>query len=369
MVEYFVSEDFQGRENPPNYSHETKAVIPMIRQVFAAFHHCSKLYALIANVEHKGAKADLVVLSESGIGIVELKHYYGKIHDEGALWKAGPERIKAGKYDNPHKQVQAYTATIRDELIGVKRYNDPWLSGTYSDWSEFKWNTVVCFTNPKAQLDPFRDDYAQKIYRQKLIKPWEHFDILQPEDFPEWVAQLRFERQNIKQGYASFRLTPRQIKNIIKYFEVTPWTEINNLMPTHKPYAYALLREDKERWLSFALMVDKLKIGRKPENEIVIPEQFEQASRDHAIIRRSLGRIYLKDVSSNGTFVDGKRLVKDKETVLEIGKNPQVTLGGPEPGDKVCLLTFSFEPPDVPGTLIPQTAGSQERATSTVQDL
>ncbi len=71
-VHDFVGQNAEGRELAPDTSHETLAVIEIIKRVYEAFNHHQHLYALIANLNKQGAMADLVVITERGFGIVEL---------------------------------------------------------------------------------------------------------------------------------------------------------------------------------------------------------------------------------------------------------------------------------------------------------
>jgi len=72
-VKYFVSKDSQGREQVPDYPYETLAVIEIIKNVYADFNHTPNLYAIIANLNKRNAMADLVVITERGLGVIELR--------------------------------------------------------------------------------------------------------------------------------------------------------------------------------------------------------------------------------------------------------------------------------------------------------
>jgi pSer/pThr/pTyr-binding forkhead associated (FHA) protein len=73
-------------------------------------------------------------------------------------------------------------------------------------------------------------------------------------------------------------------------------------------------------------------IGRKPSNHLKFPADFTSISRDHAEIVREGNKFRLIDHSSNGTFVNGKRV---QEVYLRDGDVMMFAEGGP----KVSFLT------------------------------
>ena len=77
-------------------------------------------------------------------------------------------------------------------------------------------------------------------------------------------------------------------------------------------------------------------IGRKPSNHIMFPANLTSISRDHAEIVRDGNRFRLLDHSTNGTFVNGKRI---QEAYLRDGDVLMFAEGGP----KVSFLTQTKE--------------------------
>jgi pSer/pThr/pTyr-binding forkhead associated (FHA) protein len=77
-------------------------------------------------------------------------------------------------------------------------------------------------------------------------------------------------------------------------------------------------------------------IGRKPSNHVRFPADFTNISRDHAEIVREGNKFRLVDHSSNGTFVNGKRV---QEVYLREGDVLMFAEGGP----KVSFLTQTKE--------------------------
>lgn len=73
-------------------------------------------------------------------------------------------------------------------------------------------------------------------------------------------------------------------------------------------------------------MNNRIEIGREPEgsNAIQVPEAFNKVSRRHAFVYEDDGFVIIEDNrSSNGTFVNGKRITK-----TQIYENDMVWLGG-----------------------------------------
>ncbi|MCR5725029.1 MAG: FHA domain-containing protein [Treponema sp.] len=68
----------------------------------------------------------------------------------------------------------------------------------------------------------------------------------------------------------------------------------------------------------------KIVIGRSPDCDIVIDNKL--ASRNHALIQKIRDEYFLKDTNStNGTFLNGKRVPPDKYVKLNPGD--KITVG------------------------------------------
>jgi len=71
-------------------------------------------------------------------------------------------------------------------------------------------------------------------------------------------------------------------------------------------------------------LVAKITIGRSQDNNIVIDNKL--ASRHHAIIQKIKDAYFLKDENStNGTFLNGRRIPSDKYVRLNGGD--KITIG------------------------------------------
>jgi len=334
-VKIFVSRDSEDRPWAPDYTHEARAAQDITMRLWAAFHHLPTLCAVIANLHEPSA--DMVLMTERGVGVIELKHNAGNIAiNPDGTWYADHRPIQAGRFSNPHEQVQAYAQSIRDKTLQL--ILPPWLRRTPSDWDAFKFQTSVCFTNPDS-----RTDGVKKQVTQPRLVPrarWENdFSVTIPEDIPNWAANLRFQVDMGRQRrFEPYRLAPSSIVNVITLrFGATEWREILELMPTGKPYAFLALLDNEQQVQTFGLHKDLVVVGRDPSQcDVVIPKNFSRVSRVHARIVRRVDSIIIDDESMHGTFVNGQPVTGNQSLMHK----HIITLGGSTAGEKVCGLQF-----------------------------
>lgn len=89
-----------------------------------------------------------------------------------------------------------------------------------------------------------------------------------------------------------------------------------------------LTETDKVSYLMFnnskVKLVAKITIGRDTKNDIVIDNKL--ASRRHAVIQKIKDAYFLKDEgSTNGTFLNGKPIPKDK--YVKLNSQDKITIG------------------------------------------
>ena len=71
----------------------------------------------------------------------------------------------------------------------------------------------------------------------------------------------------------------------------------------------------------------RIVIGRANDCDIVIPDEHDNVSRHHAVISFDfLGRMTLSDTSSNGTLINGTRMLKGAS--VPVTRNDKIQLGG-----------------------------------------
>ncbi len=71
----------------------------------------------------------------------------------------------------------------------------------------------------------------------------------------------------------------------------------------------------------------RIVIGRANDSDIVIPDEHDNVSRHHAVISFDFfGRMTLSDTSSNGTLINGTRMLKG--TSVPVTRKDKIQLGG-----------------------------------------
>jgi hypothetical protein len=356
-VKSYITRDPSGNPWPPVHEHEATAVIGLIQRLHEALNHERTFYAIFANLQ--APSADLVVLTEMGLGVAELKHYDGRLNVQAGEWYGGTRLIRAGSgYGNPREQVQAYANRIRRDLI--PHLAEFWSADQEDLNTRLKIQTAVCFTNQQMQVAPDVKE-AIELEADRVGRRWSTFQVLTPGSFTTWVGSLRFSvEQGRAASFAPYRLKPKEIDALTKaYFQGNEWTEIRNLMPTGSPYAYLTLRQPGQEPQLFPLRTTDMLLGRDGQKcALLIPEAFKRTSREHLRISRVASQVWLRDLgSSHGTFVDGTRIAEP--TRLKSGQH--ITLGGPEANDKVCELAFTYKlPPDLQvGATAEDTVGNE----------
>ncbi len=343
-VQVFVGRAQDGRPHSPDYSHEMRSTVEIINRLWSAFNQHEPYYAIVANLIEPSA--DLMIVSERGIGVVELKHYFGPISCRtNGYWYAGPKKMQAGVegrgFKNPHEQVQAYAEEIRRRLLEPLLWQEPWLPGKTIDWPAFKFHTAVCFTHSGADLSQFEEHLRRRC--RPITLPWEDFAVLKPDDLPAWTTALRFEvGGDHGEGFTRHRMLPGQIQRFLtELFEVREWREIYELMPTGLPYATLSLLENGQTLQVFGLDRESITIGRDINAcDLTVPERFSLVSRVHARISRTFDGVFIEDLqSTNGTFVEGSRVLRR----FPLSSGQEITLGGSAGNQEAARLTISFD--------------------------
>jgi len=345
-VKPYVSHDREGHPLPPENSQEAWACIDIVKRLWLAFSGSPDLYVVIANFRNPLPNADLVIISELGIGVVELKHSHGKITRRDDVWYAGKYPIGVREdgtpRSNPFEQVRAYARELRGRLVSppAQQAIRQWLPGQSADWQKVHLQTAVCFTHPDVNIRPIQADLQQRPLHDRELG---EFSVLTPLDMPSWAAGLRFGvQQGREQDFEPYRLTADHMQKIaVLLMKAVAWDEIVGLMPTGHPYGYLSLIENGKRVQVYGLDREEMIIGRNPNLcTLPLPQPYTQVSREHASVFRSGKDIFIADRdSANGTYVNGRPV--QKRTRLKEGDS--ITLGGPAATEKICHLQFSYQ--------------------------
>ena len=115
-VQFFIGRTPEGQPLSPEYSHEMMAIIDLCKGLWNAFHAHQPYYAVVANLH--SPSLDFMIVSERGIGVMELKHYFGRIScREDGGWYAGP--IGCLTTDGMECTVAIRSALVRDKTVSV----------------------------------------------------------------------------------------------------------------------------------------------------------------------------------------------------------------------------------------------------------
>jgi len=345
-VELYVGKDPQGRSWEPDFTHEVDAAIRIAGKAWRTFHAARELALLAFNLH--SPNIDLLVVSERGIGLVEMKGRRGKIAfgtedhwladgDKMVGYKVVPGRERpAASYRNPHHQVQGHGDKLIERLLPVVREDYPEL--TRGKRRHLRMQTCVCFTNPESDIAELREGLAG--WSRGRLRPWESdFTVATPEDIPGWISALRFEvKRTDEPPYYPFRLDPARQRSLLeRLFDVERWTAVERILPVSR---YGRLHQVRGGRMvaTFSLWEEETFIGRDHlQCTIVVPDQCTKVSRKHAVIRREVEGIVLEDLAShNGSFLDGRPVAG--RSLLADGA--EISLGGAGESEKEIRYVY-----------------------------
>ena len=76
---------------------------------------------------------------------------------------------------------------------------------------------------------------------------------------------------------------------------------------------------------------ERIRVGRDPTTcELIVPELASAVSKRHAVVWIDAGEVWIQDASSNGTFVNERRLERNRPERLRDGDT--VTFATPDVG-------------------------------------
>lgn len=347
-------------------SHEQGPMLDLVQQIYAKLHDSEHVMAIIANVSVP--PADLVIVTQFGIGVLELKHCAGHITlQSSGAWgcknrNGKPKLVYSGNggNKNPHQQVRSYakgvrTKLLKSELMAAKLKHLPQLKA-------LKLQNAVLFTNPDANVTRIKGAY------NPTLQPWEDFSIRTLADIDRWFLSLRFgfESQIGGNDYDLFRFSGSEVRLIAEQvLHAVPWKDAARIMPA-AAYGQLTRVANGVDITTRQLVLPQLSIGRDAGNSIVVPQAFGRASREHVVLKRTAEGIYVRDVSSNGVYINNVRM---QRTLKHIAEGDALSLGGQQDMPGVASYRFgkrSYTPevtmcaPEVPFKTRPKDSDATE---------
>lgn len=361
-VTFYLHKDanFQNISQGESFDAVVKRTI--VARLQSAFPDQHDAYAVLLHddsAQHRTSQLpDLLIISEHGIGIVNLCHESGSIIRSEDLWYADGKLIQGNLHvgaRNPHEQVQLCAEQIRHHLMTPPEEGTPWLSGRYLTWQDLIFDTAVCFTNPKANF--------QHIEHGEQAKNWERFATFELQGLPYWMSRLAFEENLDRWGSVqNYRLQQRNIDSIVH--DLFAATELQHLPDLHgpapelqrpapesqrpspessrppHPYGYLLLKQHDAVVARFILDHETMTVGREPSCDVMVPRQYRLVSRVHANLICTRDGVIIQDKSRNGIFIEGNRVQQS----ARLAPGQHILLGGNCLVEGVCQLEFSTNP-------------------------
>lgn len=351
-VSFYISRDGDS-ENGFEYGHERRAAIEIAQDLYRKYAKSGKHYAALFNLVDP--PADLVIISNDGIGVADLKDYTGPLNiPQDAPWsivdaQGVTKLLTCGSHVNPLKQVEHYRRAIYSLLRSYVNKN----TVDFPAWmlrDHFHCYGSVIFTSPAFEVN------GDKEFKSI---PW--FSVQWQEDVPEWAYRLSFGGNS--------KLKEEHIDRLAREcFKTEPWREVEGIV-LESTFGYLWVIAKDGMITAHPLYQDETVIGRSPDCNIVVPgEKYTLVSREHIRITKTATEVILTDCgSTNGTWVNGKKL-KDKAS-HKLHRSDKITLGGyapdGDPLDGACVCTYHLMAPTPRTTIkaLPDSKESQDAVT------
>jgi hypothetical protein len=273
-------------------------------------------YALIVNF--LDPKIDIILCSENGCGVINLKACHGTIAGPvGNLWHdidetgATIEIVKTEtNAPNPLEQVREYKDSLLRKLIGYNERQHS-LPSWVSQEGNFVIQGAVAFTSPHFELNLLKIEDKDKSW----------FSLLWMEDIPTWIRHLEFGREHHRHGLV-FQMSGEQLKSVAtQVLGAHLWQEIDSNLGNEESYGELHLHMNDGFDIVLELDQNEMTIGRGPLNSLPLPSSiFGSVSRKQGTIIRRNNHVYIIDRNSNhGTWINGNRVEANIENVLTDG--------------------------------------------------
>ncbi len=292
-VEYYI-------QQPPEYSHELDALLNLAQAMRHAFTAVEPIYLLAANVRYWNAQADAVLFAPHAIVLLELKSCPAPIRgDAYRPWQTLPDgvTIHGGSRLNPYQQVVATREALMKYLDRNRRR---FLDEKRSKETAHQWGHISAAVAVSPFLHP----------KSEIVLPPESRAWLRVLGLNEVVDYL-FSRVS-----SQIDLLPQEMRRIAETLGCRRWTEIETLLPPTTSYGHLWLLDETGRRTYAYPIVDAATLGRSRDRNLVVPRQFSRTSGHHAYLRLVGETVWVHDDdSTNGTFVNGRRVSRDGQAL------------------------------------------------------
>lgn len=180
-----------------------------------------------------------------------------------------------------------------------------------------------------ALLKKFRNNRGIS-QRELAERVWRH-----RQSIAAWEGNLNLPEggDDILRLGATLALSPQET-NLLLY---KAGLLVEPIEPLETTFGYLNLVRDGRDSQRYSLRGSRIVIGRHPECDIVLSDEYMRVSRRHAAVYEKDNAIFVEDLESrNGTFVDGNRVIQP--TVLAEGQ--YLLLGWRSPREGVCVLEY-----------------------------
>lgn len=340
-VKVFVGADQLNQPNPPSWFREKEAAFEIAKRLWKYYEGKQALYFLLINLrrENRGAMADMVVLTQYGLGVIEQKYYAGHIHvARDGTWYAGNTVVKGGAQVNrsPRDQVKEYAELIRERLQRTLLAKYPKLS----------FQTTVCFTHSGAMVNDETHRSVNEYYRQgkdvpdpRKIHCWEDFKVTTFLTIHEWINLLSFGEKN---GPIP-KLDSRTMLGIAAALRTVEWRDVYPLL--EKPtYAFLHLMKGEDIEQIYPLQNDVSTVGRNL-TDIILPEPYIAVHRGpHMSLTRSFEGVFIESCDADlEVYVDGIKI----RAPMRLEPYNIITLGGSMSDVEVPKLLLVLDLPKI----------------------
>jgi hypothetical protein len=307
---YITCDPATGEERGFEHPFERAAVLQIARSLWRKYHKSKMHCCLIANLVDP--PADVVIFTQSGLGVVELKEYAGVVHgtDESAWYIIeDDQKIEIpSNYTNPLGQVRYYRRKLKDQIQSFATSN----AGIYPTQmvqGNFYFQATVVFTAQKFSLENL-------ALKPSAVKPW--FSIHFLDEVADWTFQLAFTSKGAsREERTQMFLTRGQMEHIItNAMHAQSWKSIEGLLESEEPYGYLWVMKNGQKSWPLTLDQEEMHIGRSPDNALYLTN-YGYVSRVHALVRRTPDGVWITDQSKHGTWVNGKKLTPGVEHLLK----------------------------------------------------